>query len=95
MPDTITITDNRTGKQYELPVQDGAIKAMDLRKIKVAEDPALTARTGPSGSPQVRSIHPKPDAPERVPVDDEPEPLSSRKPPATGGKNGTCDGSAR
>jgi citrate synthase len=38
MPDTITITDNRTGKQYELPVQDGAIKAMDLRKIKVADD---------------------------------------------------------
>jgi len=38
MPDTITITDNRTGKQYELPIQDGAIKAMDLRKIKVAED---------------------------------------------------------
>jgi citrate synthase len=38
MPDTITITDNRTGKQYELPVTDGAIKAMDLRKIKVNED---------------------------------------------------------
>jgi citrate synthase len=38
MPDTITITDNRTGKQYELPIQDGAIKAMDLRKIKVADD---------------------------------------------------------
>jgi citrate synthase len=38
MPDTLTITDNRTGKQYELPVQDGAIRAMDLRKIKVGED---------------------------------------------------------
>jgi citrate synthase len=38
MPDTITITDNRTGKSYELPVTDGAIKAMDLRKIKVNED---------------------------------------------------------
>ncbi len=38
MPDTLTITDNRTGKQYELPIQDGAIKAMDLRKIKVADD---------------------------------------------------------
>jgi citrate synthase len=35
--DTLTITDNRTGKQYELPIQDGTIKAMDLRKIKVAE----------------------------------------------------------
>jgi citrate synthase len=38
MPDTLTITDNRTGKQYELPVQDGAIRAMDLRKIKVQDD---------------------------------------------------------
>ena len=38
MPDTLTITDNRTGKQYEVPIQDGAIRAMDLRKIKVQED---------------------------------------------------------
>ncbi|MFN8062773.1 MAG: citrate synthase [Vicinamibacterales bacterium] len=35
MPDTLTITDNRTGKQYEVPIQDGAIRAMDLRKIRV------------------------------------------------------------
>lgn len=33
--DTLTITDNRTGKSYELPIQDGAIKAIDLRQIKV------------------------------------------------------------
>jgi citrate synthase len=38
MADTLTITDNRTGKQYEIPVQDGAIRAMDLRQIKVAPD---------------------------------------------------------
>jgi len=38
MSDTLTITDNRTGKQYEVPIQDGAIRAMDLRKIKVQED---------------------------------------------------------
>ncbi len=38
MADTLTITDNRTGKQYELPIQDGTIRAMDLRKIKVADD---------------------------------------------------------
>ncbi len=36
--DTLTITDNRTGKSYEVPVQDGTIKAMDLRQIKVAAD---------------------------------------------------------
>src|SRR5512144_1390436 len=33
MADTLTITDNRTGKTYELPIQDGTIRAMDLRKI--------------------------------------------------------------
>ncbi len=36
--DTLTITDNRTGKSYELPVSEGTIKAMDLRQIKTTED---------------------------------------------------------
>jgi citrate synthase len=36
--DTLTITDNRTGKTYEVPVQDGTIRATELRKIKVDED---------------------------------------------------------
>ncbi|TVR24922.1 MAG: citrate synthase [Nitriliruptor sp.] len=35
---TLTITDNRTGQTYELPVTDGSIRAMDLRQIKVDED---------------------------------------------------------
>jgi citrate synthase len=36
---TLTITDNRTGKSYELPIKNGTIRAMDLRQIKVdAED---------------------------------------------------------
>ena len=30
MADTLTITDNRTGKQYELPIAEGTIRAMDL-----------------------------------------------------------------
>ena len=34
MADTLTITDNRTGKTYELPITDGTIRAIDLRKIK-------------------------------------------------------------
>ena len=38
MADTLTITDNRTGTQYEIPVTDGTIRAMDLRQIKVDED---------------------------------------------------------
>ncbi|HKM49308.1 MAG TPA: citrate synthase [Terriglobales bacterium] len=37
--DTLTITDNRTGQSYTLPVENGTIRAMDLRKIKTgAED---------------------------------------------------------
>ena len=36
--DTLTVTDNRTGERYELPITDGTIRAMDLRGIKVDED---------------------------------------------------------
>ena len=35
MSETLTITDNRTGKQYEIPIVDGTIRAIDLRQIKV------------------------------------------------------------
>jgi len=35
---SLTITDNRTGKQYELPIEDGTIRAADLRQIKVSND---------------------------------------------------------
>ena len=38
MADTLTITDNRTGKHYDVPIQDGTIRAMDLRQIKVTTD---------------------------------------------------------
>ena len=38
MADTLTITDNRTGKTYEVPITHDTIKAIDLRKIKVKED---------------------------------------------------------
>jgi citrate synthase len=36
--DSLTVTDNRTGKTYELPISDGTVRAMDLRQIKVDED---------------------------------------------------------
>jgi len=36
--ETLSITDNRTGKSYDVPVADGTIRAMDLRQIKVADD---------------------------------------------------------
>ncbi len=48
--DSLTITDNRTGKTYEIPIQDGTIRALDLRQLKGDEgdfglmtyDPAFT-----------------------------------------------------
>jgi citrate synthase len=48
--DSLTITDNRTGQSYEVPISDGTVRAMDLRQIKVEEsefglmayDPAFT-----------------------------------------------------
>jgi len=36
--ETLTITDNRTGKAYELPIADGTIRAIDLRQIRTSED---------------------------------------------------------
>jgi citrate synthase len=36
--DTITVTDNRTGATYELPVVDGTVRAMDFRQMKTDDD---------------------------------------------------------
>src|SRR5712691_11486601 len=38
MADTLTVTDNRTGKKYDLPIQSGTIRAMDLRQIKTGPE---------------------------------------------------------
>lgn len=35
---SLSVTDNRTGKSYEIPIVDGAVKATDLRAIKVDEN---------------------------------------------------------
>jgi citrate synthase len=35
---TLSVTDNRTGKTYELEITDGTVRAMDFREIKVDED---------------------------------------------------------
>jgi citrate synthase len=35
---TLTLTDNRTGKSYTLPVEHGTVRAMDLRQIKTGAD---------------------------------------------------------
>ena len=39
--DSLTITDNRTGKSYEIAIENGAIKALDLRQIKAGDDTGL------------------------------------------------------
>ena len=36
--ETLTVTDNRTGKTYEIPIERGAIRAMDLRQIRVSDE---------------------------------------------------------
>jgi citrate synthase len=36
--ETLTITDNRTGRTYEVPIDDGTIRALALRDIKVDDD---------------------------------------------------------
>jgi citrate synthase len=36
--DSLTITDNRTGQSYEVPIENGTIRALDLRKIKNGPD---------------------------------------------------------
>jgi len=38
MPDTISVTDNRTGKSYEIPIEHGAVRAIDFRQMKVDDD---------------------------------------------------------
>jgi citrate synthase len=36
--DTLTVTDNRTGKSYDLPIHEGTIRAADLRQVKASPD---------------------------------------------------------
>jgi citrate synthase len=36
--ESLSITDNRTGKKYEIPIEDGTIRATELRNIKTDED---------------------------------------------------------
>ena len=55
--DTLTITDNRTGETYEVPISYGtfpdygaAIPAADLRKIKASDDDFGLIQAGARGS---------------------------------------------
>jgi citrate synthase len=41
--ETLTITDNRTGKQYEIAIKNGAIKATDLFQIRITEEDGIVS----------------------------------------------------
>src|SRR5258705_1256140 len=41
--ETLTISDNRTGKRYEIPIKNGAIKAIDLFQIRITEDDGIVS----------------------------------------------------
>jgi citrate synthase len=36
--ETLTVTDNRTGTTYEVPIVDGTVRAMDFRQMKTSAD---------------------------------------------------------
>ena len=36
--DSLSITDNRTGRSYDVEIKDGTVRALDLRQIKVDEE---------------------------------------------------------
>jgi citrate synthase len=36
--DMLRVTDSRTGRSYQIPIVDGAIRAIDLRQIKTSDD---------------------------------------------------------
>ena len=46
--DSLSITDNRNGKTYELPLQNGKLRAADLRKIKTHPEDFGTMSYDPS-----------------------------------------------
>ena len=47
MADTLSITDNRTGKTYEIPIADGTIRSTDLKKISTGGDDPGGSMTEP------------------------------------------------
>jgi len=56
MADTLTITDNRTGKQYDVPIHDGAIKATDLRQIKINDQYRMRFKLDTATSPPTVTV---------------------------------------
>jgi citrate synthase len=36
--DTLSVTDNRTGQEFEIPIEEGAVRAIDFRQMKIDDD---------------------------------------------------------
>lgn len=55
LSETPTIIDNRTGRQFEIPIEHDSIRATDLRQIKVKEEDS-TISNG-TGTPLIGQVH--------------------------------------
>ena len=53
--DSLTVTDNRTGKSYEIANENGAIKALDLRQIKAGDTGGRSPVGRPASSRRARA----------------------------------------
>ena len=52
--DTLTVTDNRTGREYTLPITDGTIHATDLRQVSAEDGDGGLMSYGPNVPEMVR-----------------------------------------
>ena len=48
MTDSLTVRDNRTGQEYDVPIEHGAMKGADLGKIKAGDDSLAWPSTTPA-----------------------------------------------
>jgi hypothetical protein len=66
--DTLTITDNRTGQSYTLPVENGTIRAMDLRQIKTGPEDFGLMTYDPAGESCATAVIPSRFSPNTAPI---------------------------
>lgn len=58
MTDSLTITDNRTGQSYTLPIEHNAVRSMDFKNIKLPEDQAAELFAGDQHENGLRLLDP-------------------------------------
>ena len=54
---SLSLTDNRTGKSYEIPIEDGAVRALDLRQIKVDDKDFGFGRLQAATAPRTNNLN--------------------------------------